>query len=225
MTLHTIILQKTWTNKGIPWTNNDCLSLCIPHIEYFRGVMPKAEVLVQLGPQTLLPRVRAQLADALLSFHGRVSLPLADANAVAAMYFSQMEEVAHHSSLISIAHTNPTLTLPYYQIMRETFRGLLSVPTLRDALAVAPIAPLYHSDYLLPLSGPLRQREGEAGRLLQVVRALFQTQVAAYVSPLYEFNPENMKNHMRVWRSGPLAGIPKFQYSSAYLTFNPRYLL
>ena len=55
--------------------------------------MPQAEVLVQLGPQTLLPRVCAQLSENLLCFHGRISLPLADANAVASLYFAQMEEV------------------------------------------------------------------------------------------------------------------------------------
>ena len=93
------------------------------------------------------------------------------------------------------------------QMVRETFRALLSVPTLRDALAVTPAAPLFHSDYLLPLGERLRQRTGDAGKLLQVVRTLFQAQVAAYISPLCEFDPEVMKNHMRVWRSGPLAGL------------------
>lgn len=150
--------------------------------EYLRGIGVSNEIVIHLGSHTLLTTYLSKILRALLEHGKRLHIPLRDASAVAAWYFNQFEEV-----------------------VKDTFRLLWMIPTIRDALSVGNHMPLFHSDYLVPITSALKAENGvssdEDEKLLVVIRKMFETHFGTYVSSMYEHKEDN-PNHMRIWRSG-----------------------
>jgi hypothetical protein len=139
-----------------------------------------------LGSFSLFAQNISDLAKHLLVLARQLQLPVRDAGAVHAMRFRQLEDC-----------------------IKDSFRLMLSAPSIQNALCVGSHLPTYTSDLLLPLNqiaqSDIIQDEVDA-KNMQVIRKVFEAQYLAYVAPLYALEPD-APHHSRVWRMGSLAVV------------------
>lgn len=154
--------------------------------EHLRNPTMPTQVVFHLGSPTLLPNALGVLIEALMSHGRRLFLPVRDANAIDAWYFAQFEE-----------------------LVKDTFRLVWAIPSVRDALAMASHLPMYTSHFLLPVDDATKDKlamnKVDQG-LMQVIRKVFESTFASYVATLYDWNP-NDYHHGRLWKCGALAVV------------------
>jgi hypothetical protein len=97
--------------------------------------------------------------------------------------------------------------------VKDTFRLFWSTPVVKEVFSHAANVPMYHSQYLLPLSALDDQVEAariagseEDNLLLQLVRRIFESHLHMYLSRLYGWDV-NSSSHFVSWRSNSLAAI------------------
>ena len=132
-----------------------------------------------LGSHAVLTTCVRELLQPLIAHTKRLELPIRDASALGAWYFSQFEE-----------------------LIKDTFRVLFMIPSFRDAFLSGSHIPLFHSDYILPV-GPLRTEEND--KAIAVVRKVYEAYVDTYLGALGEIDPEGHRG--LVWRCGSCAVV------------------
>lgn len=147
-------------------------------------------VVFHLGAVSMLSQCWNGLIHAMLDHARRLEIPLRDASTIGQWYFKQIE-----------------------QVVKDTFRLFWSTPVVQNVLSHTSNVPIYHSQYLLPLS--VLDDKIEAARiasseednmLLQLVRRIFETHLQAYMCRLYGWE-SGASNHYISWQSNSLVTI------------------
>ena len=138
-----------------------------------------------IGAFSIVSSYLDQLLHALVDYTRKLRLPVRDSAVIQAYFFKQLDEV-----------------------IRDTFRFVSSMQCVKDALSVGSHVPLYHSDYMLPLS----KVQSTIARsivdsiddlkLFQILQRVFSSHVHGYLSSLYGYNPSQgtSSGHFNAWR-------------------------
>jgi len=157
-----------------------------------QSLRPHADhsLIVHFGSHTFLSAYFTVIAETLLEHARRIHLPLFEAHAVTAYYFNQFEET-----------------------IKDTFRLLWTIPTIRDAFSSGTNIFSFISEYLLSFEHlPKHLTDVNQGateediKLLKVIRTVYEQQFLQYITPLYNWNPD-AGHHAKIYRTGPLVYI------------------
>jgi hypothetical protein len=179
---HIKLFLETLYHKDISIKNDERENTWVWIGDHFRKPMVPTEVVFHLGAQTFLTTFFSKLLDVLLQAGKKLIIPLSNASGVKAMYFKEMEE-----------------------IIKDVFRLIWSIPTLKDALCIGSHIPIFHSDYLVPLPDKYKKlkefkvKESAEYKIINVIRKLYEHELNSYICPLYNFSKEN-DNHTKIWR-------------------------
>lgn len=179
---HIRLFLETLYHKDISIKNDERENTWVWIGDHFRRPMVATEVIFHLGSQTFLTTFFSKILDALLQTGRKLIIPLKDSSAVRAMYFKEMEE-----------------------IIKDVFRIIWSIPTLKDALCIGSHIPIFHSDYLVPLPQKFKkmkefkEKESVEYKIITVIRKLYEHELNSYICPLYNFSMED-DNHTKIWR-------------------------
>jgi hypothetical protein len=143
-----------------------------------------------LGGLAVLSQYWGVLTQALISQARRLEIPLVEASIVGQWYFKQIE-----------------------QIVKDTFRLFWSTPVVLKVLSHTSNIPMFHSQYLLPMSVLEDQIEAQRivdsdqdNMLLQLVRRVFEGHLQGYLCRLYEWDSA-AGSHFGLWRSNSLVVV------------------
>ena len=123
--------------------------------------------------------------NALVNYTRKLKLPVRDSTLVQAYYFKQLDEV-----------------------IKDTFRFVSNMQCVKEVFSVGSHVPLYHSDYLLPLSkvnSAISHSITESFddlKLFQILQKVFSSHIHGYISSLYGYSPSQSTSsgHFNAWR-------------------------
>ena len=138
-----------------------------------------------IGSYSIVCSYVDSVINALVNYTRKLKLPVRDSTVVQAYYFKQLDEV-----------------------IKDTFRFVSNMQCVKDVFSVGSHVPLYHSDYLLPLSkvdSSISQSITESFddlKLFQILQKVFLSHVHGYVSSLYGYSPSQSTSsgHFNAWR-------------------------